>query len=128
MAIYEITVEHAFRASHAIQLADDRYEEVHEHLWQVEATFRSGQLDHRGMVVDFLDAMEALKSVTADLEGTDLSELPETSGQGATAEVVAEILANRLVKVFGPKLYRLCLTEAPGCKAAFCPGSQDHQT
>ncbi len=124
MGTYEVSVDHRFRARHAIVLGDGEWEEGHEHEWLVTATFRSDELDPvTGVVVDFLDVTDALKEIGDDLEGRDLNKIRELA-EGASAERVARYLARRLARTLGPegdKLYRVCVAEAPGCRAAYYP-------
>ncbi|HOD80634.1 MAG: 6-pyruvoyl tetrahydropterin synthase [Planctomycetes bacterium ADurb.Bin126] len=124
MGTYEISVDHRFRARHAIVLGDGEWEESHEHEWLATATFRCDELEPvTGVVVDFLDVTDALKEIGDGLEGRDLNQIGELA-EGATAERVAWYLARRLARILGPdgdKLYRVCVTEAPGCRAAYYP-------
>ncbi len=124
MGTYEISVDHRFRARHAIVLSEGEWEESHEHEWLVTATFLSDELTPvTGVVVDFLDVTDALKEIGDDLEGRDLNKIDELA-EGASAERVARYLARRLARALGPegdKLHRVCVTEAPGCRAAYYP-------
>jgi len=121
MATYEVSVEGSFRAAHGIRLADGTMEPPHAHLWKVTATFRAESLDEAsGVVVDFLDARRALEHAAAELEGRDLNALPGMAG-GASAERVARFLAGRVSALLDAALYRLEVTEADGCRAAYYP-------
>lgn len=122
MSVYEISVEHTFTASHAVALSSGAYEPQHSHAWHVTATFRSEKLDDTGMVLDFLHVSRLLKEVTADLEGGYLNAVPQFFDCGVSAEAVAHLLATRLsARING--LYRLAVIEAPGCTAAYYPGT-----
>ena len=117
---YEATVEHSFAASHSVKLADGSYEPMHLHNWRVTATFRSRQLDDAGFVVDFVAAQDALHRATADLVGGDLNAVAELAC-GPSAERVAELVARRVVESISARLYKVAVTEAPGCAAAYYP-------
>ena len=123
MGTYEVSVDHRFRARHAVALGG-AWEDSHEHDWSVTATFRSEELEPAtGVVVDFLVVLRALKAIGGELEGRNLNEIDEMS-QGASAERVAQYIARRLVRALGSdtgKLYCVCVTEAPGCRAAYYP-------
>lgn len=125
MGTYEVSVDCRFRARHAIALGEGQWEGPHEHDWAVTATFRSDKLEPRtGVVVDFLDVLRALKKLGGELEGRNLNEIDELA-EGASAERVAEYVASRLARALASdagKLYCVCMTEAPGCRAAYYPG------
>jgi 6-pyruvoyl-tetrahydropterin synthase len=125
VGVYEATVEGRFTARHAVRLGDGDFEAPHEHDWTVVATFRSPRLDPvMGVVIDFLAVQEALRAVTRGLEGADLNALTDSSATGASAERVAEFLALALMGRLGGErsgLYRLAVSEAPGCWAGWYP-------
>lgn len=122
VSTYEVTVESDFAARHAIAMADGRMEASHSHRWHVAAVFRGDRLDPvSGVLVDFLDVKAALDALAQELDGTDLN-AHEAFGAGSpSAERVAEFLARRLMQAMEGKgaLYRLEVSEAPGCRAAF---------
>ena len=122
--IYEATVERSFTATHAVALPEGSIEPPHLHQWNVTAAFRSERLDEpMGVVVDFLAADNALQQILGELDGRDLSDLPQfTNGRGS-AERVAEWIARSLLSRLscGNLLYRVRVTEAPGCAASFYP-------
>ncbi len=132
MRTYEVSVESAFSASHSLLLPDGTPEDSHPHTWQVTATFRSGELDEAmGVVIDFVAVQAAMADVAGPLDGTDLNSQPQFADGRASAERVAELVASRLGETLagqlhapgneGPWLYRVSITEAPGCVAAFYP-------
>jgi len=125
MGVYEVSVQCQFIASHAVRLPDGSLEESHEHPWRATATFRSERLDPvMGVVIDFLTVQEAMRAVAAELEGRDLNSMAQFGPGGASAERVAAFLAEALARRLGGgcRLYRLALSEAPGCTAAYYPG------
>jgi 6-pyruvoyl-tetrahydropterin synthase len=124
MSTYEVSVQGVFHAGHSVRLPDGSCEPPHEHDWQVTATFRANRLDETmGVVVDFLEVESSLQAVMAQLEGKDLNSLAAFSDGRPSAERVAEYVAKALAFRLGGdhRLYRLAVTEAPGCGAAYYP-------
>jgi len=121
MPVYEISVDHAFRASHAITLPDGSLEETHEHHWQVTAAYRAEHLQPQtGVVVDFLVVTAALERICRSLAGCDLNAQDAFSAGAPSAERVAEYIAGRLADEGGGRvLHRVDVTEAPGCRATY---------
>ncbi|MBI5724199.1 MAG: 6-carboxytetrahydropterin synthase [Planctomycetes bacterium] len=124
MEIYEASVRAAFGARHAIRLADGSLEPSHEHLWEVQAAFRAERLDPAThVVIDFVEVKDALDRISAEFEGADLNSMHEFSAASPTAELVARMLAQKLLAVLsaGGMLYMVRVSEAPGCHAAYYP-------
>ncbi len=127
MAVYEVSVEGSFRGAHAVRQtqghAEDEFEPLHEHNWRVVATFRSKNPNRRtGMVIDFLQVRRAMSEVLGEIDGGNLNELHYFSRTGATAELVAQYLADEISRrLDGELLYRIVVTEAPECSAAYYP-------
>jgi len=122
--MYEATVERSFRASHALCLPGGATEPAHEHTWCVTAVYRSQTLQEpMGVVIDFTVVAEALEAVAAACDGADLNALEAFSGVSPSAERVARWLARLLEERLGAdgRLYRVTVSEAPGCRAAFYP-------
>ena len=123
MPTYEISVTRAFTASHSIRLGDGSPEPVHDHVWRATAAFRADRLDATmGVVLDFVQVERALGRLAGELQGSNLNSLPPMADGRCTAERVAEYLAGRLRDLLGGRdAYRLSVTEAPGCSAAYYP-------
>lgn len=125
MSTFEVSVCVTFRATHALPLGGGGMEEAHEHSWETTATFRSARLDNEsGFVIDFLTVRDALEKVASQLDGRDLNTLDAFTGVTTSAENVAASIAGDLIGELTPEpaLYRLAVTEAPGCIAAYYPG------
>ncbi len=120
--MYEVSVKNEFTATHAILLPDGSFEKPHEHNWVFTAYFRSNELDQpQGIVIDFVEVARAMKSIAAELNGTNLDSMDEFDKKGASAERVAEVLANRLQARLngGYKLYKVTVTETRDCCASY---------
>jgi len=125
MSTYEVSVSLSFRAAHALPLPAGGMEEAHEHSWETTATFRSARLDNEmGVVIDFLTVRDALGRIASGLDARDLNTLDAFAGTTTSAENLAAYIAGALAAELTaqPPLYRLSVTEAPGCSAAYYPG------
>ena len=121
--LYEVSVSRAFTATHSLRLPTGAPEEPHEHLWHVRATFRAEKLQEpMGVVADFVEVQAALDRIARMLEGTNLNALPFFADGRCSAERVAEYLCGELARTIASgRPWRVAVTEAPGCSAAFYP-------
>jgi 6-pyruvoyltetrahydropterin/6-carboxytetrahydropterin synthase len=118
MGTYEVTVTTHFMAVHAVAMPDGSMEPPHQHDWQVEAAFRADRLNRDGFVIDFLAVSAALANLAAELGGKDLNAVLPAP---ASAERVCQYLAERLRQALGQWPFRVRVTEAPLCGAAYYP-------
>ena len=70
---------------------------LHGATYVVDATFSRVELDSDDIVVDIGRATEELRGVLADLNYRNLDEVPEFAGRNTTTEVLARLIADRLV-------------------------------
>jgi 6-pyruvoyl-tetrahydropterin synthase len=70
---------------------------LHGATYLVDATFSRVELDSDHIVVDIGLATEELRGVLADLNYRNLDEVPELAGRNTTTEVLAKLIADRLV-------------------------------
>jgi 6-pyruvoyl-tetrahydropterin synthase len=101
--LYEASVSRAFSASHSILLP-------------------AGAPEPAAVVIDFLEVQRALGAVARELQGTSLNALPFFADGRCSAERLAEYLCGELARrLGGHRPWRVSVTEAPGCLAAFYP-------
>jgi 6-pyruvoyl-tetrahydropterin synthase len=74
---------------------------LHGATYVVDATFRRATLDADGIVVDIGRAAEALRGVVAELGYRNLDDEPDFAGMNTTTEVLARVVADRLVDALG---------------------------
>jgi 6-pyruvoyl-tetrahydropterin synthase len=70
---------------------------LHGATYVVDATFRRSQVDADGIVVDIDRATDALRAVLEDLDYRNLDEHPAFAGANSTTEMLAKLIADRLV-------------------------------
>lgn len=82
-------------------------QQLHGATYVVEATFRAAALDADGVVVDLGRAAEVLHEVLEPLRYRNLDDEPALAGTNTTTEVLARLIADRLVvRVAGDQLGR----------------------
>ena len=74
---------------------------LHGATYVVDATFRRAELDADGVVVDIGLAAAELHSVLTELGYRNLDEEPALAGLNTTTEVLARLVADRLVERLG---------------------------
>ena len=117
--MFTVMVESGFHACHHVRFADGSVEEPHAHDWQVRVTLRRMDLDRAEMVADFLRVGELLAAAVAPFREADLNGHPDLHGHNPTAEIVAKCIFGRLTDLGLAALFRVEVTEAPGCIAAY---------
>jgi len=121
--MYELTIEHAFSAAHAIRIAGV-VETLHGHDWRVTATIRGDTLDADGLLCDFHTVQGALAELCATFHNTTLNAVPPFDRTNPTAELVARHLVDALAERLDPflrphaRVHSVRVTEAIGCAAA----------
>jgi 6-pyruvoyl-tetrahydropterin synthase len=71
---------------------------LHGATFVVDATFRRGDLDADGIVVDIARATDALHAVLADLNYRNLDDEPAFAGMNTSTEALARVIADRLAE------------------------------
>jgi 6-pyruvoyl-tetrahydropterin synthase len=71
---------------------------LHGATYVVDATFRRGELDDDGVVVDIGRAGEELRAVLAALDYRNLDDEPSIAGLNTTTEALARLIADRLAE------------------------------
>ena len=74
---------------------------LHGATYVIDATFRRSDLDADGVVVDIGRAAEELRAVASELNYRNLDDEPALAGMNTTTEVLARLIADRLVERLG---------------------------
>ncbi len=118
--MYYLKVRSHFCAAHNLEGYKGSCANVHGHTWSYEVVFKSGELDHMRMVVDFT----VVKGVLKELEDKYLDHryLNESLNfQLPTAEFLANYIYDYLAslffnkKGFTPLLYEVTVWESNDC-------------
>lgn len=73
-------------------------QQLHGATYVVDATFRRGDLDADGIVVDIGRAAEELRAVLTDLNYRNLDDEPAFAGMNTSTEALARVIADRLAE------------------------------
>lgn len=93
--MYETRVESNFSAAHFLRDYHGKCENLHGHNYKVFARVAGETLDGGGMLVDFAVLKDALKSVCAALDHTNLNGM-ELFAQNPSAERIAKYIYDNL--------------------------------
>lgn len=124
--MFEISIDAAFDATHALRLADGSLEPVHGHDWPVRVTVAADALDEIETVMDFHELESIVERIIAPFRGRHLNDVEPFAGEAGvnpSAERVAWWIGER-VKAALPDRVRLVsvrVGEAPGCAAIYRP-------
>ena len=123
-AVYEITVETSFSASHQLRGYRGDIEPLHGHNFRVEAAVIARKLDELGLGVDFLELEGDLKEIIAPYDHRHLNELAPFDELNPTTENMARWLFDRLEEKMRPRgleVRRVRVWEAPTYSASYQP-------
>lgn len=97
--MYSLTVRDHFMIAHSFRgEIFGPAQRLHGATYVVDATFRRGELDADGLVVDIGLAAQTLKAVLDPFNYRNLDDLPEFTGKNTTTEFMARELHARLVQ------------------------------
>ena len=74
--MYRITVENDFSSAHQLREYKGKCSSVHGHNWRVQLTVRCGELDSRGISIDFGQMKRILAGLVTRFDHVDLNTTP----------------------------------------------------
>ena len=96
--MFEVSVEQTFAAGHALRNYKGACENVHGHNFKVLVTMEGTELDHTGMLVDFLDVKASMQDVIAKLDHRFLNDIAPFDVVNPSAENIAEYFYQQMSK------------------------------
>lgn len=95
--MYSLTVRDHFMIAHSFRgEAFGPAQRLHGATYVVDATFRRGELDGDGLVVDIARAGEELKAILDTMNYRNLDDEPAFEGENTTTEFLARVVFERL--------------------------------
>lgn len=120
--MYEISIKTHFSAAHHLRGYQGTCEAHHGHNWNVEVFIRGIGLDETGLLLDFRDLKEAVRTALTGLDHVDLNTLDDFAELNPTSENIARYLYGRLVPELNDERIRVaqvCVEETPGTRACY---------
>ena len=120
--MYEVSVKTHFSAAHHLNDYSGDCSFQHGHNWDVEVFLRGENLNKSGMLMDFKDVKESLKSVVDMVDHKDLNTLDAFSDKSPTSENIAYFLYTQLSARINNKetrIHRVCVRETAGTGTSY---------
>jgi 6-pyruvoyltetrahydropterin/6-carboxytetrahydropterin synthase len=121
-AVYEITVDATFSASHQLRGYTGEIEPLHGHNFRVEASVAAPHLDKLGLVMDFLKLEALLKDILAPFDHRHVNEVAPFDQVNPSTENMARFFFEKLQEKLGRpglELRRVRVWEAPTFCASY---------
>jgi 6-pyruvoyltetrahydropterin/6-carboxytetrahydropterin synthase len=120
-ALFTVSVETHFWASHRLTLPDGSKEPLHHHNWFVTADVSGSELDSMGLVMDFRRLKAIVDNIVADFGNSPLEKLDYFQRNNPSAENVAKYIYEKLEPELPKdlKLSHIRVVEQPGCSVKF---------
>jgi len=83
---YEICVRKTFQAHHNLKYANDQRDEIHTHLWIIEAYIENEKLDQEGLVLDFRKVDTMLDDIIDKIKDKYINEVEPFTRMNPSAE------------------------------------------
>ena len=99
--MFEVTIEQTFAAGHALRNYHGKCENVHGHNYRCQVTLEGAELDHTGLLMDFVALKKTLQSVIDRLDHQWLNDLPPFDVLNPSAENIAKYIYDEVNKGMG---------------------------
>ena len=122
--MFEISVEYAFSAGHALRGYKGKCENVHGHNYKVGVTVAGDQLNSIGLLMDFVDLRAAIKALVERLDHRFLNDLPPFDRLNPSAENLAKYFCDELqpqLRPHGLRVEALTVWETDTTSATYRP-------
>jgi 6-pyruvoyltetrahydropterin/6-carboxytetrahydropterin synthase len=99
--MFEVTIEQTFAAGHALRNYHGKCENVHGHNYRCQLTLEGAELDHTGLLMDFVALKKTLQSVIDRLDHQWLNDFPPFDVLNPSAENIAKYIYDEVNKGIG---------------------------
>jgi 6-pyruvoyltetrahydropterin/6-carboxytetrahydropterin synthase len=90
--MFEVTIEETFAAGHALRNYRGKCENVHGHNYRCQVTLEGADLDHIGLLVDFVELKKVVHGVLDRMDHQWLNEFPPFDVLNPSAENMAKYI------------------------------------
>jgi 6-pyruvoyltetrahydropterin/6-carboxytetrahydropterin synthase len=124
--MFEITVDETFAAGHALRGYKGKCENVHGHNYKVRVTLAGAELDHIGLLCDFVQVKKVIKDVIAALDHRFLNDFPPFDTVNPSAENIAKYFYEQASKQLsaetnGARIAQVTIWETDTTAATYRP-------
>ncbi len=88
--MYEVSVEETFAAAHNLRNYKGKCEDLHGHNYKIRVVLSGMELDSTGLLYDFVNLKQVIRSIIASLDHKYLNELPPFDTLNPSAENLAK--------------------------------------
>jgi 6-pyruvoyltetrahydropterin/6-carboxytetrahydropterin synthase len=96
--MFEVTVEQTFAAGHALRNYKGKCENVHGHNFRVQVVIEGEHLDETGLLVDFLDVKDSMRTIIGRLDHVFLNDVAPFDVLNPSAENIAEYFHQEMTR------------------------------
>ena len=96
--MYEVSVEETFAAAHNLRDYKGKCENLHGHNYNVRVALAGAELDHVGLLYDFVHLKQVIQGVIASLDHHYLNEFPPFDALNPSAENIARHICDEISK------------------------------
>jgi 6-pyruvoyltetrahydropterin/6-carboxytetrahydropterin synthase len=123
---FEVMIERNFSSAHQLRGYRGKCENLHGHNYRIEIYARGRELNHIGLLVDFVELKEAADELVTYLDHKNLNELePFVTEQNPSAENLARFCLEKLAAKLNDdrvEIYKVCCFETPTSVATYQVG------
>ena len=99
--MFEVSVEQTFAAGHALRNYNGKCENVHGHNYRVRVIIEGAELDHAGLLVDFVELKRVLRAIIEKLDHRFLNDVPPFDELNPSAENMARYFYEEMAADLG---------------------------
>jgi 6-pyruvoyltetrahydropterin/6-carboxytetrahydropterin synthase len=120
---FEVMIERNFSSAHQLRGYRGKCENLHGHNYKIEICARGRELNHIGLLVDFVELKQAADELVTYLDHKNLNELePFVTEQNPSAENVARFCLENLAAKLNDnrvEIYKVRCFETPTSVATY---------
>jgi 6-pyruvoyltetrahydropterin/6-carboxytetrahydropterin synthase len=120
---FEVMIERNFSSAHQLRGYRGKCENLHGHNYKIEIYARGSELNHIGLLVDFVELKQAADELVTYLDHKNLNELePFVIEQNPSAEYVARFCLEKLAAKLNDdrvEIYKVRCFETPTSVATY---------
>jgi 6-pyruvoyltetrahydropterin/6-carboxytetrahydropterin synthase len=119
---FEVMIERHFSSAHQLRGYKGKCENLHGHNYKIEIYARGSELDHIGLLVDFVELKAAADEIVQYLDHRNLNELPPFDELQPSAENLAKYILEHVaarVDDERARIYKVRCFETPTSVATY---------